>query len=121
LPQTLLLAWLPFLRTAVHRRLSLDYTRLLTLQDLDDHAAIICIWRCITWFYVIRSPPSRRVAFTMGARGSSERRARCSSYVRPDDAATGMLLVLAPDWLNRLGRRLVLLAWRWASPGWQRA
>jgi len=86
------------------------YTRLLTLQELGptQHYLYLALYNLI---YVI--PLAIIVgafAFTMGARKLSEREGRLLKLMSGlMMLQLGMLLVLAPDWLNRLGVAFVLL------------
>jgi hypothetical protein len=86
------------------------YTRLLTLQDLGatQHYLYLALYNLV---YVI--PLAVIVgafAFTMGARRLSEREGRLLKLMSGlMMLQLGLLLVLAPDWLNRLGVAFVLL------------
>ena len=86
------------------------YTRLLTLQDLGpaQHYLYLALYNLV---YVI--PLAIIVggfAFTLGARKLSEREGRLLKLVSGlMMLQLGMLLVLAPDWLNRIGVAFALL------------
>ena len=86
------------------------YTRLLTLQDLGatQHYLYLALYNLV---YVI--PLAVIVgafAFTMGARRLSEREGRLLKLMSGlMMLQLGLLLVLAPDWLNRLGIAFALL------------
>lgn len=86
------------------------YTRLLTLQDLDatQHYLYLALYNLV---YVIPLAVIVGVfAFTMGARRLSEREGRLLKLMSGlMMLQLGLLLVLAPDWLNRLGVAFALL------------
>ncbi|MBW8330355.1 MAG: hypothetical protein K0M48_14750 [Thiobacillus sp.] len=86
------------------------YTRLLTLQDLGpaQHYLYLALYNGI---YVIPLAVIIGVfAFTLGARKLSEREGRLLKLMSGVMMLQlGMLLVLAPDWLNRLGVAFALL------------
>jgi len=86
------------------------YTRLLTLQDLGatQHYLYLALYNLV---YVIPLAVIVGVfAFTMGARRLSEREGRLLKLMSGlMMLQLGMLLVLAPDWLNRLGVAFALL------------
>jgi hypothetical protein len=86
------------------------YTRLLTLQDLGatQHYLYLALYNLV---YVIPLAVIVGVfAFTMGARRLSEREGRLLKLMSGlMMLQLGILLVLAPDWLNRLGVAFALL------------
>lgn len=86
------------------------YTRLLTLQDLGpaEHYLYLGLYNLI---YVIPLAIIVGIfAFTLGARRLSEREGRLLKLMSGVMMMQlGMLLVLAPDWLNRLGVAFALL------------
>jgi hypothetical protein len=86
------------------------YTRLLTLQDLGpvQHYLYLALYNLV---YVIPLAIIVGVfAFTLGARKLSEREGRLLKLMSGVMMLQlGTLLVLAPDWLNRLGVAFALL------------
>jgi len=86
------------------------YTRLLTLQDLGPgtHYLYLALYNLV---YVIPLAVIVGVfAFTLGARKLSAREGRLLKLMSGVMMLQlGMLLVLAPDWLNRLGVAFALL------------
>jgi len=86
------------------------YTRLLTLQDLGpaSHYLYLALYNLV---YVIPLAVIVGIfAFTLGARRLSEREGRLLKLMSGVMMLQlGMLLVLAPDWLNRLGVAFALL------------
>jgi hypothetical protein len=86
------------------------YTRLLTLQDLGatQHYLYLALYNLV---YVIPLAVIVGVfAFTMGARRLSEREGRLLKLMSGlMMLQLGILLMLAPDWLNRLGVAFALL------------
>jgi hypothetical protein len=86
------------------------YTRLLTLQDLGPgtHYLYLLLYNLV---YVIPLGAIVSVfAFTLGARRLSEREGRLLKLMSGVMMLQlGALLVLAPDWLNRLGVAFALL------------
>ena len=87
------------------------YTRLLTLQDLGPaaHYLYLALYNGV---YVIPLAVIVGVfAFTLGARKLSAREGRLLKLMSGlMMLQLGMLLVLAPDWLNRLGVAFALIA-----------
>jgi hypothetical protein len=87
------------------------YTRLLTLQDLSpaEHYLYLALYNLV---YVIPLAVIVGVfAFTLGARKLTEREGRLLKLMSGVMMLQlGMLLVLAPNWLNRLGVAFVLIA-----------
>jgi hypothetical protein len=87
------------------------YTRLLTLQDLGpaEHYLYLALYNLV---YVIPLAVIVGVfAFTLGARKLTEREGRLLKLMSGVMMLQlGMLLVLAPNWLNRLGVAFVLIA-----------
>ncbi|WP_461571363.1 hypothetical protein [Thiobacillus sp.] len=87
------------------------YTRLLTLQDLGPgtHYLYLALYNGV---YVIPLAVIVGVfAFTLGTRKLSEREGRLLKLMSGVMMLQlGMLLVLAPDWLNRLGVAFALIA-----------
>ncbi|HWR76636.1 MAG TPA: hypothetical protein VN283_05435, partial [Thiobacillus sp.] len=86
------------------------YTRLLTLQDLGPagHYLYLGLYNLV---YVIPLAVIVGIfAFTLGTRKLSEREGRLLKLMSGVMMLQlGMLLVLAPDWLNRLGVAFALL------------
>lgn len=86
------------------------YTRLLTLQDLGTgtHYLYLALYNGV---YVIPLAVIVGVfAFTLGARKLSEREGRLLKLMSGVMMLQlGMLLVLAPDWLNRIGVAFALI------------
>ncbi len=86
------------------------YTRLLTLQDVSagTHYLYLVLYNLV---YVIPLAVIVSVfAFTLGARKLSEREGRLLKLMSGlMMLQLGALLVLAPDWLNRLGVAFALL------------
>jgi len=86
------------------------YTRLLTLQDMGPgtHYLYLALYNAV---YVIPLAVIVGVfAFTLGARKLSEREGRLLKLMSGlMMLQLGMLLVLAPDWLNRLGVAFALI------------
>ncbi len=86
------------------------YTRLLTLQDMGSatHYLYLALYNLV---YVIPLAVIVTVfAFTLGARKLSEREGRLLKLMSGMMMLQlGMLLVLAPDWLNQLGVAFALL------------
>jgi len=87
------------------------YTRLLTLQDLGpaEHYLYLALYNLV---YVIPLAVIVGVfAFTLGARKLTEREGRLLKLMSGVMMLQlGMLLVWAPNWLNRLGVAFVLIA-----------
>jgi hypothetical protein len=86
------------------------YTRLLTLQAMDPgmHYLYLALYNLV---YVIPLAVIVGVfAYTLGARKLSEREGRLLKLMSGlMMLQLGMLLVMAPDWLNRLGVAFALL------------
>jgi hypothetical protein len=86
------------------------YTRLLTLQDLGamQHYLYLALYNVV---YVIPLAVIVGVfVFTLGARKLSAREGRLLKLMSGlMMLQLGMLLVLAPDWLNRLGVAFALI------------
>ncbi|MDZ7583895.1 MAG: hypothetical protein U0938_03590 [Thiobacillus sp.] len=86
------------------------YTRLLTLQDIGPagHYLYLALYNVV---YVIPLAVIVGVfSFTLGARKLSEREGRLLKLMSGlMMLQLGMLLVLAPDWLNRLGVAFALI------------